>query len=287
MSFVIELEQTTPLLTRFHRTLMDRRQELPFDQFEVGAYDAEIVEHARHQWAGRAVAEYMSTAQFAQLIHRLTLVGAPLELIGAASRLVTDECRHAELCAQMADVLGGRQGHEVTRRGLSLFEEEDDPWLTIALTVLEVCCFGESLSIPMLESISLASSDPLPQAIAKIISTDEEYHARYGWEVLSWLCPKLNDTQRLQIQTRLPSIMAHFEHILGASREVLDQLAGQDVDIEPGDDDLPNLGTLSLLQYAAIFYHTMQERILPSLEELGFDAYLAWGQRPDLASSKA
>ena len=280
-SFPIALEPTTELLGRFHRVLMERRPEIPWDQFDPERYDPELVEFSRHQWAGRAVAEYHSTAQFAQLIMRLTHLGAPIELIGAATRLITDECRHAELCARMADLLGGRGDHHVTHRGLSLLAEESDPWLQIAFSVLEVCCFGETLSIPMLESIELVATDETPRAIAKIISADEAYHARYGWEVMSWLVPKLNAKQRARIQARLPTTFAHFERVLGASPKVLEGLAGQDVEIEPATlNSPPNLGTLSMLQYAAIFYHTVQEQLLPQLEALGFDAAGAWGQRP-------
>lgn len=283
-SFPIALEPTTELLGRFHRTLMDRRQEIPWEQFELERYDPELVEFSRHQWAGRAVAEYHSTAQFAQLITRLTHLGAPVELIGAATRLITDECRHAELCARMADLLGGRGDHHVPQRGLSLLEEEADPWLQIALSVLEVCCFGETLSIPMLESIEMVATDETPRAIARIIAADEEYHSRYGWEVMAWLMPRLKPKQRARIQDRLPMTFAHFERVIGSSPKMLEALAGQDVEISPSTpESAPNLGTLSILQYAAIFYHTVQEQLLPQLEALGFDATGAWVNRPLLA----
>ena len=78
--FPVDLQPTTELIGRFHRTLMDRQHDLSW-VFDESAYTLEELENARFQWSHRAVAEYESTAQFAQLLHRLTLLGAPLELL--------------------------------------------------------------------------------------------------------------------------------------------------------------------------------------------------------------
>lgn len=279
-AFPIDLSTTTELIERFHRTLMDRRNRPDWEAFDPSVYPEDMVHHARVQWAGRAVAEYQSTAQFGQLLHRLTLVGAPVELIGAATRLAQDECRHAELCARMADALGGRARQDVPARGLSLYDEDDDLWLQIAQTILSVCCMGETLSVPMLYALEQVSTDPLAETVSRIIAADEEYHARFGWEALSWLVPKLNDAQREVIARSLPVLFGHFEEICAGGPELLDQLAGEDVEIEPGDPAHPNLGTLTDVQYAAIFYHTLEAEILPGLHDLGFDALNAWQTRP-------
>lgn len=282
-AFPIDLSTTTELIERFHRTLMDRRNRPEWEAFDPSVYPDELVAHARVQWAGRAVAEYHSTAQFGQLLHRLTCIGAPIELIGAATRLAQDECRHAELCARMADALGGRDRQDVPSRGLSLYDEGDDLWLQIAQTILSVCCMGETLSVPMLYALEQVSTDPLAETVSRIIAADEEYHARFGWEALTWLIPRLDDAQRDTIQRSLPVLLSHFEAVCASSPELLEQLAGEDVEIEPGDPAHPNLGTLTNLQYAAIFYHTIEAEILPGLDALGFDALGAWQTRPRAA----
>jgi hypothetical protein len=225
------------------------------------------------------VAEYQSTAQFAQLLHRLTRLGAPLELIGAACRLPVDECRHAELCARMADLLGGRQGHPVRSAGLELYgdvEQEHGELLACVLTVLTVCCFGETLSVPMLEAIHVVSTDEVPARVAQIIGADEGYHASFGWEALEWMLPGLGEAERGVLERELPGAMGHFERTSGASPKMLERLAGGTVEIACGE---PNLGTLELEQYGAIFYHTMEGEILPGLERLGLDGRGAWGAR--------
>jgi hypothetical protein len=276
MSFSIDMGPTTELLARFHRTMMDRPRDLPWESFDAGDFDEVVVERARREWAHRSVAEYQSTAQFGQLLHRLTKVGAPVEMIGAATRLAVDECRHAELCARMADLLGGREGFDVPDAGLDLYEDIDDPWLAITMTILAVCCFGESLSIPMLESIHTVASAELPAEIAALIASDEEYHAHFGWEALTYLVARLDDRQRRAVEDRLPPLMGHFERVCSASPELLDELVGAELII---DEEEGNLGTLGRVQYAAIFYDTMETRILPTLSDLGFEAHTAWATR--------
>lgn len=272
--FAIDLSTTSEILHRFHRTLMDRRQEIDWT-FDADAYDPDYIETARRQWSQRAVAEYQSTAQFAQLLHRLTLVGAPIEMIGAATRLATDECRHAELCAKLADVLGGCDA-QITHRGLSMFEDVDGLATQCALTILTVCCFGETLSVPMLRALSVAATDPLAERVATIIAGDEEYHSRFGWEALSWFCGELDDARRREVESHLPGLFGHFEKICHASPSVFERLAGGEVTIEQAED---NLGTLPSDGYAAIFYSTVEETLLPGLRDLGFAARDAWNRR--------
>jgi hypothetical protein len=272
--FAIDLSNTSALLHRFHRTLMDRRQEIDWS-FDPEAYDADLVEQARVQWSQRAVAEYQSTAQFAQLLHRLTLLGVPVEMIGAATRLATDECRHAELCARFADALGGCEAR-VTHDGLSMFDDAEGLETQCALTILTVCCFGETLSVPMLRALSVAATDPLAERVATIIAGDEEYHSRFGWEALAWFCDELGDANFARVEDRLPKLFGHFERVCHASPTVFERLAGGEVTIEEGDE---NLGTLPSDGYAAIFYSVVEETLLPGLTDLGFDARDAWDRR--------
>jgi hypothetical protein len=288
-SFAISLEPTTETIGRMHRKQIDRGQPVEWERFDLQRYlDAgqhELVERARREWAHRAVAEYMSTAQFSQLLHRLTRLGAPLELIGAATRLPVDECRHAELCAKMAELLGGAgERHQVSEPNLWLYNEEEQIdegnerglLLATTLTVLTACCFGETLSVPMLEAIEVVCTDEVAGRCAQLIAGDEGYHSTFGWEALGWLWPRLCEEDQALIRARLPRLMAHFEHVSAANPKILEQLAGGGVEIERGET---NLGTLTHLQYAAIFYHTMEHEILPGLDALGMDGMGAWARR--------
>lgn len=274
--FSIDLGSTTDILGRFHRNLMDRR-EIDWEALDADAYDDEKVERARRKWAERSAAEYYSTSQFAQLLHRLCRVGAPVEMIGAATRLGTDECRHAELCARVADRLGGRDGFDIHSEQLSLYDDTDDKWLAIYRTILKVCGFGETISVPMLKAIHVAANDPVAEQVAEIIAADEGYHMNFGWEALEWMTPRLDDEQRAAVRESLPKLFGGFESFCARGPEVLREMAGEDLIVE--EDDEPNLGTLTETQAAAIFYHCVEDEIIPRLEDLGYDAMAAWEER--------
>lgn len=274
--FPINLETTTEILGRFHRTLMDRRS-VDWDALSEKDYDDETREQARRDWAARATAEYYSTSQFAQLVHRLCKIGAPLELIGASTRLVTDECRHAELCARMADALGGREGFELDTSQLSFHEKTDDLPLTVYRTILQLCCFGETISVPVLQAMHVVANDPVASEVSEIIATDEGYHMNFGWEALEWMTPELDDSQLEMVEDELPNMFAGFEKVCAGGPEALEDLAGTELVVEEAEE--PNLGTLSDQQYAASFYQCVQDEIIPRLEELGYDSREAWRRR--------
>ena len=274
--FAINRESTTEIIGRFHRTLMDRR-DIDWEGLDPDNYDEQTREQARREWASRAVAEYYSTSQFSQLSHRLCALGAPVELIGASTRLSTDECRHAELCAMVADRLGGRQGYDVGDEQLSMFDDADDLWLAVYQSILQLCCFGETISVPILEAMHVVSNDPVIEEVAGIIAADEGYHMNFGWEALEWMTPKLDDEQRRAVRESLPRLVGSFEQVCRGGPEVLQQLAGEDLVVE--EDDEPNLGTLTDLQYAGIFYHCIEEDVLPRLQALGFDSRAIWEER--------
>lgn len=274
--FSIDLGSTTEIIGRFHRKLMDRR-EIDWEAFDPDRYDDETLEQAREEWSMRATAEYYSTSQFAQLLHRLCRLGAPLELTGAATRLATDECRHAELCAKFADCLGGREGYDVESGNLSLYDDTDDEQLAIYRTILEVCGFGETLSVPILQAMHVVANDPVAEPVTEIIAADEGYHMNFGWEALEWMTSKLDDDQRAVVRESLPGMFGSFEQVCFGGPEALRDLAGDELTVE--QDDEPNPGILTENQYAGIFYHCLEEEIIPRLEELGFDARTAWEER--------
>ena len=114
------------------------------------------------------------------------------------------------------------------------------------------------------------------RAVCGIIAADEGYHSRFGWEALSWLEGRLDVSARQALEAALPGLMKTFETTCFGGIETLRELADFEFTFERRPD---NLGTLTRLEYAALFYHAMQETVLPGLEALGFRATHAWGAR--------
>jgi rubrerythrin len=264
-----------------------------FEAFDPSAYDVELRRPAARQWMRRAREELGSVYEFTAVSHALAACRVPLEILGCLSRLITDEVRHAELCARM--------GHACWPEGVAANEEifdfppprmpfpeppvldrETDDVAALlrwaADAILCSCCIGETLSRPLFESSATVCTDPVCEAVLRQILRDEHLHATFGWEALEELWARLNDEDRSWLQKRLSKRLAGFERSCAAGIELKD-LADTEVAIEPGDPAEPNLAILTRHQYAMVFYSTLESEILPRFDDLGLDAEAAWAAR--------
>ncbi|MEZ6186919.1 MAG: hypothetical protein R3F62_18145 [Planctomycetota bacterium] len=280
------LQAGSERLLAMHRAQVHRAPWPDPEVFDPARYPRELRRAAAVQWAGRARAEYGSVHQFTQVAHALCVARVPLTLFGSLARLITDEVRHAELCAATALAIDP----EATARTLRL-PSPRTPWKAPPLgdarepllawasrAILVACCLGETLSRPMLEAIALRATDPLPQGVADQILRDEHLHATFGWEALAALWPELSDASRTRLQRTLTQALGDFEASTACGIPV-EALVGKELEID-ADPDTPNLGTLSDEDYAAIFFATVEHEILPKLEAQGLDAGRAWAERP-------
>lgn len=278
------LAATSARLASIHRAQVHRDPWPDFAAFDRNHYDPTLRRAAAVQWAGRARAEHGSFHQFTQLGHVLADLRAPLHLLGAIARLSTDEVRHAELCAQMA--------HTCWPEGVEANDDvfawpapqtpwpapPDEPnartrWAAEAIAV--ACCLGETLSRPMLEAIAVVATSEVAEACARQILRDEHLHATFGWEALAHLLPRLDDAARTELRRTIAAALAGLQASTACGIPV-EQVAGRELEIVRGP---PNLGTLDDLQYATIFYATIEQEILPALDALGLDGTAAWAQR--------
>jgi len=279
-----------------HRAQVHREPWPAFGEFDRARYSTELCRSGAVQWAGRARNEHGSVHQFAALTHAFAEARVPAHFLGGLARLITDEVRHAELCAKMAmacDPEGAAREPQIFRWPIprapwavaprpSADDNAEQAILRWAAdAVVCACCIGETLSRPMLDAVATVATDPVVEAVAAQILRDENLHATFGWETLAWLVPRLEDESRAWLKEQLPRRFAGFERstALGIRAEAI---AGREITIEPGDPSAPNLGTLSAEQYAVIFFATFEQTILPGLRELGLDADWAWGARLSL-----
>jgi hypothetical protein len=285
---------TTKKLASMHKNQVHRDPWPDFEAFDVARYPAALRRAAAWQWISRAQAEHGSVHQFSAVTHALTEARAPMELLGALARLITDEVRHVEVCARIALTMypegndtffqwrtprapwadapridpNDREASELRLRG----------WATRA--ILTACALGETLSEPMLEALVVVSTDPLPRACSEQILKDERFHGRFGFEALAVLVPTLDEAEKSALQEQLGRALAGFERTTCGKTRVED-LVGHEVEIAPSTDPEghPNLGTLSEREFAAIFYATLEQRIFPELEAVGLDPMRAWAER--------
>ena len=286
------LERVTGTLAKIHVAQVHRDPWPDYAAFQADRYPSELRRAAALQWAGRARAEHGSVHQFAALTHALAEARAPLHLLGALSRLITDEVRHAEMCAATALAIYP-EGVPDERR-LFGWPSPKAPWRDAprpsdgdgailqwtAEAVLVANCIGEALSRPMLDALALVSTDPLAEGVCRQILRDEHLHATFGWETLGWLMPQLDDQGRAAVQQRLTRSLRGFERSTTCGISIA-EVAESTITIERTSDPErePNLGTLSDMQYAMIFYATLETDIFPRLRDLGLDPDAAWAAR--------
>ncbi len=283
------LATATERLGRMHRAQVHRDPWPDFSSFRTEDFESRLRRAAAVQWAGRARAEHGSVHQFTILSHALCNARMELHVLGSLARLITDEVRHAELCAEMA--LACWPEGRATEPAVFRWEAprapwpmppaitDDDPqplWAWAAEAILVSCCIGETLSRPMLEAIAVVATEPLADAVARQILRDEHLHASFGWETLGLLLPRMSSEQRAALQRRMVRAFGGVEASTACGISV-EQVADTVIEIVRGDE--PNLGTLSDEQYAMIFFATMETEVLPQLDALGLDASEGWRQR--------
>ncbi len=283
------LATTTDRLARIHRAQVHREPWPEFERFDREPWSTGQRRTAAVQWAGRARAEYGSIQQFSGVTHVLTTARIELELLGGLARLITDEVRHAELCARMALAIWP-EGRELEPKvfawprprepwrpapGFGPDEQAEPQLAWVAGALLTACCLGETLSRPMLDALVVVTTDPIAEAVSQQIRRDEHLHASFGWDALAHLLPNLSAPARIGLQTQLANDFAGFERSVCQGIGI-EAMAGREITIERGE---PNLGVLTDEQYAMIFFATLETEIFPQLRELGLDPAQAWAER--------
>ena len=103
---------TSTPLARQHELRLEkerRRPKIPFSSFRRGDYPEAALELAFNAQLALAAGEYGAVDLFARIASAMTLGGAPFDLVAEASRIVSDEIRHADYCYRMAELCGERQ----------------------------------------------------------------------------------------------------------------------------------------------------------------------------------
>lgn len=291
------LAPSSARLSAMHVHHVHREPWPAFTEVDASGVDTAIVAHATREWASRARNEYGSVHQFAGLAQALAEARAPVTILGALTRLQTDEARHVELCAELARAYAGGAAEALPAWPVPrapwadaprVRSEQDLPRVRAwaAEVTLSACCIGETLSVPMLEAIAVVATEPTARDVARQILRDEHLHATFGWELLGWLLPQLDAAGRAQLDTVLPRVLAGFEESTCGPFRAAD-LAGSTTEVTPPAPGVANLGTLDARTYAAIFYATLEREIFPRFDALGLEPLRAWAARPSVESRRS
>ena len=183
-----------------YRKLRPGLEELPWHTLDAKelaeAHSAAELAAARSGWTAAALQEYASASAQASMLRALIRARVPLDLSGMAAGFALDELAHAELCARMAEGLGGGTGTPCDDRHFPSPPNRSDPLLEAAGLVVWNCCVSESWSTVVLREMQRRASGELARGVWWQIARDETLHGQFGWLFLDWLQDGLDAADR-------------------------------------------------------------------------------------------
>lgn len=272
MVISINWAPTTASLTKMHQELTHHGQSWPAPRVDSPLVQGMDLDLARHQWASRCRATYVSAAQAASLLHQLYALGAPVDILSGMAYGADELTRHLTLTVHLSR-------HLTPATEISLDEEYIPPppsqwdWKDTFTEMLEFFGFNLAISAPVLDAISAVTSDGAIAELAEAQADSMRELNRFGRQALLGLRNHLPPRTTAATQARLPGLLAAYEFLCHGTAQRLDELAGQEITVET---ESGNLGTLTPDHLAAIFYHTLDVSIFPLLDELGWQGMEAW-----------
>ncbi|MCB9681331.1 MAG: hypothetical protein H6733_07635 [Alphaproteobacteria bacterium] len=237
-------------------------EAMPWGSFDPDLYDDEVRLAARIAWTRAAFQEHRTAAATSLSVRVMVEARTPLDLIAQATRFPLDELVHVELCARMAELLGG--GTEILHKPDELIRDPDphlSPLMRAADVVVRLYCVGEALSIPLLQAAWHAAKHPLPKAILGTIVHDEAAHGTYGFAFLDWALPQLGATDRAVLadaaERAMAPIRALWREIEGASPQP--------------DSEAHPLGWLRSEAYLETAHASLRRNVVDPLRARGID----------------
>jgi hypothetical protein len=161
--------------------------KLAWHTLDADALPRALVAPAQRFWTGMAFQEHRTAACTAATLQALIAARAPVDLVAHAAGFVGDELAHVELCARVAQAIGG---------AAPLVHDPDAlvPALTPGLSAfgracelaLRIYCVGEAFSLALQQATARAQRHPLLSAVIGRIARDEAKHAAFGWLFFDW-----------------------------------------------------------------------------------------------------
>jgi hypothetical protein len=158
-------------------------------------------------WLGRAESELRVSLAFEVIARTLAELEAEAELTALATRAVSDERRHSEICRRLASAYLGREAPPVGEVSLEHPEHaKASPELRRTLFVVGMCCVNETTASVFLEAVRSQTRAPLVRAALGELMGDDIDHARIGWAHLA--SPRLTNEIRAAVAAWLPRLLA-------------------------------------------------------------------------------
>lgn len=263
----------TPLARRYDEILSGRqrtRRAIPWERFEPGKYPKVALELAADAHTRLAEGEYYAVGLFGRIASGVAMAAAPFDLVATATRISSDEIRHADYCTRFASLCTGSDvALSIQRDALEAAAPELPGVDDVDFLVAKYAATGETLAAALLLACRKRARDPVARALFRSLLGDEVVHARFGWYYLHWRAPQWSTAQRQVIADRLGEFVADIERSLWYGRDAPEAArAGADA-----------LGVLDSETQREVVREVMEEEIVPALDAVGLGASYAWKAR--------
>jgi hypothetical protein len=237
--------------------------QLPWGTLDPSKYAPKAVERARRSWTGVALNEYRAVAYFTHVLRALVEVRAPLDLLGATSDFLADECAHVELASRLAMELGGAAPQEVDLERFAPGPVGRTPLERANDIILRVSCVAEAFSGGT-ASVSLASTvHELPRAVYESILRDEAHHRRLGGLYFEWALSRVDEAELARLGRTLHGLLKEYSAYWRNVRSPVP------ADAPSYERDLRALGWLPPVRFADVAREVVVRDILDPLETIG------------------
>lgn len=265
----VPIERGSTRLKVVHRQRVLRQGDAePAPQFDRSSLDASVLAAAVSGWTSLLETEYESVVIASWMTSALTRIGAPLDVIGAFGRVVEDEIRHVDICAEMVEAFGERPA--IPQGGAPPFPihvpgpgAKEAEYELIAGLVGFFCVFEHLSAFVFRQAIEAAEAEIARWALSEI-HRDEAFHGAFGFETAKVLLPRLDDGDRGRLGEHVAQSILRFERRLGGP---LSPSAQQPRPRE--ERALEKLGLLSPPELLSTFYGAVEGELLGRVAELG------------------
>jgi hypothetical protein len=184
------------------QNICEGRRHAAVDGFGPGAGPDEAA-----AWLARAArAEAASVCSFRALRDELVALGAPAELVAAASAAAADEVRHARAMRKLADAAGAHHAPAPAQRSIARGVYE------LALENAVEGCVHETFAALVAMHQAARAGDARVRETMSSIARDEVRHGELAWRIHAWACSRLEPAEVEQVHDAMRRAAAALAH---------------------------------------------------------------------------
>ncbi len=237
-------------------------------RFDRAAHDPSILAKAAAGWQGLLDSEFESVVIAGWMTAALARMAAPLDVLGAFGRIVEDEVRHVDLCAEVIWALGAEP--TIPAQPSPPYPGWDRDKGAEAEAILGLAaffCVGEQASHLLLKQAELVSSVPIASWALGEIVRDESFHGPWGYETAKLFVPSWDDASKRRLAERLVEEVERLECRLGGPlRREMEEREPTEEEVALAAFGLPGPSTL-----LPVFYQAVDLQLVPRMKELGIE----------------